>query len=549
MSMQQMLIAMAGAGKDSYWISLFNYGSATAEDWLGIGFDFDSSDNIYLQVINWTNSRPFYKLDNDGVLQGNIQQVSSSYKAPYGVAVAKEVSHSTYNSGTPYDALMMAHGTSSYGSVLKLDMSNLGYQEETGGTYTAWNDSGNAICGGAYRTYIYESQNNKVPVFWGAGTSGYIFRGSFSYNQEGTSSSNSTRIYRSNGMHGWGRCKVYENSSYREIRAWNTCAIEEGSDSYGSQPNYSPYIQWFGGYYSPNNGGGFRGLIMRSNGHNSNGGSSNNKSAFSIDWAQYILPRHANGTVGGTLLRGGNATDASHVWTASRQYWNDSNGTRMNSEGVITKHTVSGTLQWVGVLSDNAGGETGNDFVYFKDCVTDGSGNIYAFGVFGENAWGTPAGDGIVVVKVNSSGSLDWQRLIYRTDSNYRMAHDAYNGTMKMNSQGSLVMSCSWLGSTYNSSGATGKHMAMTIKLPADGSITGTFSSNSNGGTSGNGWVISASSFNWRTSTTSGGNNCPSFVSVSMHGNNYNYASAQDMYIRNNGSTYSGPSEWEKKDL
>ena len=543
MSMQQMLIAMAGAGKDSYWISLFNYGSSTAEEWHGVAFDFDSSDNIYLQVINWSNTRPFFKLDNDGALQGNVRQVSGSQKHPYGVAVAKEVSHSSYNSGTPYDALMMAHAQGAHGSILKLDMSNLGYQEETGGQYTSFNDSGNAICGGAYRQSTSNSQNEKYPVFWGAGTSGYVFRGTFSYNQQGTSSSNSTRIYRSSGMHGWGRCKVYENSSYREIRAWNTCAIEEGSDSYGSQPNYSPYIQWFGGDYSPNNGGGWRGLIMRSNGHNS-AGSSNNKSIFSIDWAQYIVPKFSDGTVGGTLFRGGNATDASHVWTASRQ-----TDYSTKSEGVITKHTVSGTLQWVGVLSDNAGGETGNDHVYFKGCVADSSGNIYAYGVMSENTYGTPAGDGVVVVKVNSSGSLDWQRIIYRTDSNYRMGHDVYNGTMKMNSQGSLVMACSWLGSTYNSSGATGKHMAMTIKLPTDGSVTGTFSSNSNGGTSGNGWVISASSFNWRTSTTSGGNNCPLFVSVSMHGNNYNYAQTQDMYIRNNGSNFSGPSEWEKKDL
>tara|TARA_R100000234_G_scaffold112579_1_gene86345 strand:- start:576 stop:2201 length:1626 start_codon:yes stop_codon:yes gene_type:complete len=537
---QQMLLGLGGAGKDSFWISLVNYGSASAEDFNGMGIDVDSSDNIYLQADAYEGGPlgVFYKLDNDGALQGTIQKTQDSKGYPRGVAVARGVSNSNYNSGTAYDALMMGFSSGNHGSVLKLDMSNLGFQEETGGQYTAWAESGQCLCGGAYTISSGANQNNKYPVFWGGGRSGYMFRGRFSYNQEGVAGAWNTRIYISSGMHGWGgRCKVYENGSYIEVR-WMGCAIEEGSDSYGSAPSYAPWIDWFGGFYSSASGG-WAGLISRCAGYN-NSGSANVQGAFSPDWSRKITPKFNNGSTTGDFFRGGIATDASYIWTASRQYRSGP-----LYEGVIIKHAVNGTLQWIGVLSDEAGGETGNDCVWLIGCVADSSGNIYAYGAL-SNPTGESDEEGIVVIKVNSSGSLVWQRLIYRTDSNYRVTMDVRNNGIRMNSLGSLLIQCSWRGS---SSGVTNYWMAMTIKLPTDGSITGTFSSNSNGGTSGNGWVISASSFNWRTSTSSGGNNCPSVSSISLNGNMSNAAQAQNGGVRDTGYTYSGPSQWEKKDL
>lgn len=124
-------------------------------------------------------------------------------------------------------------------------------------------------------------------------------------------------------------------------------------------------------------------------------------------------------------------------------------GNKLNTSDVtraaIFKFNSSGTIQWARALGTTAG--------TYYGVTTDSSGNIYACGSVGSVA---------VVVKYDSSGNISWQR------SWSGGVGDSFR-SIAIDSNGDLCI----CGAT--SSAGEGSNDALLIKLPADGSLTGTY--------------------------------------------------------------------------
>lgn len=108
----------------------------------------------------------------------------------------------------------------------------------------------------------------------------------------------------------------------------------------------------------------------------------------------------------------------------------------------IAKYNSSGTIQWQRRL-----GGTGND--YFYGVGVDSSDNIYASGYTASEGAG---GDDALIVKYNSSGTLQWQRTLGDTNTNrsWDLAVDSSDDIIICGTTGSVF---SGLLAKYNSSG------------------------------------------------------------------------------------------------
>lgn len=127
---------------------------------------------------------------------------------------------------------------------------------------------------------------------------------------------------------------------------------------------------------------------------------------------------------------------------------------------VLIKFNSSGTLQW-SLQSTGTGGN-------FRDLVVDSSGNIYTCGTE------YTGNSRLLIVKINSSGTVQWKRRLgagIPSGNGYAIAID---------SSGAIY-------AAGYASYAGGPDKALFIKLPSDGSKTGTYS------VDGNNWVYEAS--------------------------------------------------------
>jgi hypothetical protein len=132
----------------------------------------------------------------------------------------------------------------------------------------------------------------------------------------------------------------------------------------------------------------------------------------------------------------------------------------------ILKYNSSGTFQWARSFSTN----TGSNNITSRITV-DSSGNVYAWG-----GSGTPAA--MYLIKYNSSGVLQWQRKW--SSSGYEIYQNL--GRPQVLNDGSIAVGAT----AGNASG--GSSNPMYIKLPADGSKTGSYAIN------GLTWTYAASS-------------------------------------------------------
>jgi hypothetical protein len=144
---------------------------------------------------------------------------------------------------------------------------------------------------------------------------------------------------------------------------------------------------------------------------------------------------------------------------------------------ILMKFNSSGTLQW-SLQSTGTGGN-------FQDVAVDSSGNVYTCGTE------YTGNSRLLIVKVNSSGTVQWKRRL-----------------------GAGIPQGSGYAITLDSSGAIyaagfasysgGPDKALFIKVPNDGSKTGTYS------VGGNNWVYEASTITISTGSVTGSNASPS---------------------------------------
>jgi hypothetical protein len=115
----------------------------------------------------------------------------------------------------------------------------------------------------------------------------------------------------------------------------------------------------------------------------------------------------------------------------------------------LVKYNSSLSKQWDVLIN-----QPGNNIV--SRCQTDSSGNVYIY---------TGGSDGsISLLKINSSGTTQWQRRITFTSS----PHTGSHVSLEIDNSGSFYIA--WL------AGTAGSYKSVFAKLPTDGSKTGTYS-------------------------------------------------------------------------
>jgi uncharacterized delta-60 repeat protein len=113
---------------------------------------------------------------------------------------------------------------------------------------------------------------------------------------------------------------------------------------------------------------------------------------------------------------------------------------------LLAKYNSSGTIQWQRVL-----GGTGSDNGY--SVATDSSGNVYAFGYTGSTGAGS---NDFLIAKYNSSGTIQWQRVLGGTGSDIgrSVAVDSSDNLYLLGYTGSTGEGAAdFLIAKYNSSG------------------------------------------------------------------------------------------------
>lgn len=174
-----------------------------------------------------------------------------------------------------------------------------------------------------------------------------------------------------------------------------------------------------------------------------------NSDASSFLWSAFSRP---NNTSSPYAYSGGFAIDkTNNLLYGSYQYPLSSTGGAATA--VITSYNTAGTHQWTKVFGAAS---------MMRDIAVDAAGNVYLVGTHGTTSNGYYKG---LVLKLNSSGSILWQREITVVASGTARAVELEGVAVDAN--GSIAISGTSGSGTYD------KAYTM-IKLPADGSITGT---------------------------------------------------------------------------
>ena len=116
----------------------------------------------------------------------------------------------------------------------------------------------------------------------------------------------------------------------------------------------------------------------------------------------------------------------------------------------VAKYNSSGAIQWQRII-----GGTGSDNV--SDLATDSSGNVYVLGTTLSAGAGS---QDTLIVKYNSSGVVQWQR-------SFGTSSYEYAGGIAVDGSDNL-----YFGGRSN---VTGNYDSFIVKVPSDGSLTGTY--------------------------------------------------------------------------
>ena len=162
-------------------------------------------------------------------------------------------------------------------------------------------------------------------------------------------------------------------------------------------------------------------------------------------------------TVSGFLLAfGGSEQDISHAKVAFDSSGNfyvagyTTTGTDGFYDFLIVKFNSSGTLQWSRKFGCTGTHDTSHGI------VVDSSGNSYIVGGTGSGPYGS---SDILIVKYNTSGTLQWKQVLGGTD------HDIGQGGIAIDSSGNLYIG------NYTKSSGSGNYDLHTAKLNSSGTV------------------------------------------------------------------------------
>lgn len=133
-------------------------------------------------------------------------------------------------------------------------------------------------------------------------------------------------------------------------------------------------------------------------------------------------------------------------------------GGSTNNDGLVAKYNDSGTLQWQRKLT-----VTGRQYEIWKS-RSDSSGNNYHFGAINDGSKGST-----YLLKYDSSGTLQWQRLITPTSGFYLNSN---NVDFILDTTDSAIII------NYGASNVTSTgngYVKLVLKYPMDGSKTGSY--------------------------------------------------------------------------
>lgn len=124
--------------------------------------------------------------------------------------------------------------------------------------------------------------------------------------------------------------------------------------------------------------------------------------------------------------------------------WTDSQGAGSN-DILTVKYNSSGTLQWQRILGGAAADRA-------RSVTADTAGNVYIVGLNSTDA---------ATVKYNSSGTLQWQRTLSGSGTELGL--------------GISILGTTFIMSARTSSAGAGGEEGLLVRLPTDGSLTGTY--------------------------------------------------------------------------
>jgi len=125
-------------------------------------------------------------------------------------------------------------------------------------------------------------------------------------------------------------------------------------------------------------------------------------------------------------------------------------------QSVIFKLNSSGTLQWQKGY--------GNQFYVLDSLTVDSNDDVYVSGRVSETAPSGTSGNRIGLLKLDSSGTIDWQNIFAMQDD-----CDPSEG-IRFNSLGTLIVAVK-----NNGTNTAGSQDIGFLKVPADGSATGSY--------------------------------------------------------------------------
>lgn len=345
--------------------------------------------------------------------------------------------------------------------------------------------------------YEYEKYKSadSVTVWSGTSSSNYIYQTGYE-TDSGVTYGALMQLDKTNAQTQWS--KRIRNSGTSYARG---VAVDSSNNSYvagettSSRPvsvivkyNSGGTLQWqnqFGSGSSNSESTTPRGLTLDSSNNvyvTGNGGASGNNSIFlvkydssgTLQWQrQLVFSDQSNGI--------GVKTDSSgNIYIAG---WAIVSG----SQCIVTiKYNSSGTLQWQRQMvyaQVSLPGQSNNSSVI----DVDSSGNLYVIG----ETYVTPIGYRWVILKYNSSGTLQWQRQFYPTSQN----DSIYANSIVVDNLGSFIIS------------GFGLSKSWAVKLPVTGALTGAYTV---GGT-----AVTYATSSGTESAASGSGSTPSYSSNS----------------------------------